>query len=489
MSLHSLQNPCETEVIPQKPFLKYREGTARLAKNKATIGKEPTRLFRRVSFDFPNHLSLRAQWKTGKPGKRPQLKRPVSSPPVLCMEDKTTNCIAFSSDRRCQIRNNGQRVGEREGGGGDGNGYGSDEMMNKNEPTLSSPLNWSGWPKECNKQINEETKVVDKNEAQRPGSQEPSGWTDKRSNKDSQVPVNLMEVHVMHLAGKQPNASRDASDLQPLERTESNQVDQSSRLQLPPGMNGIKQGKNEHPESEVEIHLGFKKVNDRIIKVTAKPDRKHMMMTTAHSQREHRNCASAANGWKGKTLSRESACTSTDSEDELKSYCSQYPLKPNIQRATKTDRKLDLSDADYATDESSGAEDFSLTTHGKLPPKTSGSQGLPGQQEASLITISSSESSTGAGSLEDKKVLSPVRRSPFHSARIRRREKHPESRRVNNTPVNSSEFSLQPPSLTSDLVASLFPVFKTKTSLDDEKSMLGKSHSKVNGKLTFTLPS
>ncbi|XP_062980522.1 centromere protein J-like isoform X2 [Elgaria multicarinata webbii] len=272
------------------------------------------------------------------------------------------------------------------------------------------------------------------------------------------------------------DTSQDVFELQNLERNLINQEDQNYGFQVTEDVNRIGQCKSEHcvtvdksPEFQAEIIPEFKKVNDQIVKITPEPDRKQMN-TSANSRTRDPNSTEAANRWKGNFPS-DSVSTSSDSEDEPKHHCSQYLIRPSTHRAASTVKNMDLSDADYATDEPSGAEDYSMKSCGKSLAKKFGLQELIEQQGASLIVSSSSNSSSESSikdsSLRCGKTVSPLRKSPFHPSQTRG-EKEPETQSQGIASNYSREFNLQPPSLTSDLVASLFPVFKNKAKLEEQ---------------------
>lgn len=467
ISLSYFQNSCNTKVTAWKSFLKHREGPVRLEEKKETLGQEPTKLLQKVSFECQDHLSWPTEWHTQKLlGEPSQMTKQASRSTGLSMDDKDTYNINSSSNLESQVSDCEQMTEERKGI--------RDNECHDDEEKESSPsqINWSKYSQTCHGQINEIlAKVTEKTEDSCPWSQDYLVRTDSRF-MDFKAPPWLVDDSVSQVGKRIPDASR-VCELPHLEiRKRINQEDQCPRLQFTQGANGIRQCKNKYcvavdnsPEIQGEIDLGFKKLNDRIIKVGHKSDRKQEA-TTDNSQEEHQKSTGYSNIWK-RSLSSDSNCTSTDSEDGPKSHCSQYSVKSSSQRAANTDRHKDLSDADYATDEASGAEDFSWKCHGKLSVKKYGAQKASGQQEASFITSSSSESSAGDGGLSSRrKTHSPFRKSPCHSSKIPGKGRKPETKNSDNT-KNSTEFSLQPPSLTIDLVTSLFPVFKTQANLDE----------------------
>ncbi|XP_053238365.1 centromere protein J-like isoform X1 [Podarcis raffonei] len=472
------QNSREAKVTAQNSFLKRGEGTARLEKKRNSVGKEPARFPRRISFDCQNNFSWPSQWDAEELlGKHPQLKRQVTSPTVLIMDDENTHCITFKGDVKGQLHNCERRSDEikdsSESGGCDSKG-----IVNGEVSGVPPQFDRSKCSQECHEQIIDiKAKVTKKNETSSLGSQDHLVRVDKRS-LDFKVPMWLMENiedSVSQVVGMSIDASPDVPELHNLESNQDNQEEQSSGLQVAQSVTQIRQCENEHciaegksPEGQVEVNPGFKKVNDQIIKVTPKSDRK--CVTTMANFQKNSN-AGAANAWEGKPLSSDSLCTSTDSEDEPKSHCSQYAIRPSNHRPANIGKNMDLSDADYATDEPSGADDYSLKNHGKLPASKFGVQEPAGQQEATLITSSSSsssnESSVDDGSL---KTLSPLRRSSCHPSKTRRGGRKSKTQSNGVASNYSAEYNLQPPSLTSDLVANLFPSFKSKANVDDKRA-------------------
>ncbi|XP_053152483.1 centromere protein J-like isoform X2 [Hemicordylus capensis] len=483
------QNSCETKVIARKSFLKRGEGTARHGKNKENLGKEPTKLLRRVSFDCPNNFSWLVQGDTGKLlGKCPQLKRQVSNPTVLFRGDKDKNFVTSKGERKCQVSNHEEMSEERKGSR-DSGGYDNKEMINEKELYALSQSNWSKCSQECHDQISKlEAEVTEKTQVSCPGSQEHSVGIDSPPT-EPEVPLWFLEDGVSQEAERPMDVSPNVSEPHNLERNQANEEDQNARLQLPQNGNRIRQCESEYcvaldksSEIQEDTGPGFKKVNDRIIKVTTKIDRKQLTKT-AHFQKKHHN-ADAASKWKLKSLSNDSNCISTDTEDEPTSQCTQSPflIRSSTHRSANRDKNLDLSDPDYATDEPSDAEDFCLKGHRKSPAKKFGVQELS-DQEASLITSSSSsESIAGVGSPKGRKALSLLQKSPLHPSQTTRRGRGPETGNKDSV-SHSAEFSLQPAALMSDLVATLFPVFKTRANQEDEKLTLEQVQERSTDKL------
>lgn len=370
------------------------------------------------------------------------------------MDDKNTDCIT-PMDIKCQPNS----LEQRQKGGHEG-----EETANKKEPFVRFQISCTERPQEHHEQINEiKAKENDKTDRSCPG---PQDHIDGNNNTFVGTKVIMWQKENLEDSGLQATGgttetSFNTFEIQNLEENQTELVNQSSRLQVAQAVN--------HGISEVKVENGpgFKKVNDQIVKVTTKTNRKQAA-TTANFQRKQHHSVDTAGRWRRNLTSSNSVSTSTDSEDEPKSHCSQYPVRPSIHRTTNTDQNLDLSDGDYATDEPSGPEE------GKSPAKKFEVQELASQQEASLITSSSSESSAEVGSWKGRKSQSPTRKSPFHPSETAKDGREPESWRKGNA-GHTTECSLQPLSLSRDLLASLFPAFKTKAHVEDEKAALGEA--------------
>ncbi|XP_077203732.1 uncharacterized protein LOC143842436 isoform X2 [Paroedura picta] len=462
------KDSCETKVDAQKLFLKHKGGTDRFEKNKENTGKQQNNLSRRVSFDCQNHFAWPAHFDNEKLRKHPQLKRQVSSPTALFTDDKNINCNT-SKDTKCQFNELEQRQEEREGKSNIF-GHGDEEMVNKKEPDGRSQMNCTEWPQECQEQINEiQAKENDKTGMLSPGTQCCLDEKNGRSidNKVTAWHKEYLKDSESQETGWPIEASLNTSEAQTLEENQTNLLDQNSTLLQ------VAQAVNDRSlETKIKSGPGFKKLNDQIVKVTSKPNRKQAA-TTINSQRTQHHSAGAADRWRRNPPSSDSVFTSMDSDDEPKPHCSQYPVRPSTHRATNTDENLDLSDGDYATDAPSEPENR------KYPAKNLEVQELAGQVKVSLITSSSSESGTGVDSLKGRKTRYPLRKYPFHPSKAAKDGREPETWRKDSA-SHSTECSLQPLSLTRDLVASLFPAFRTKASVEDEKAALDETFYSIN---------
>nr|XP_008173802.1 centromere protein J-like isoform X5 [Chrysemys picta bellii] len=477
------QNFFEAKVTPRKSFLKRGEGIARLEKNKENLVKEQAKHPRRVSFDYQNLFSLPRQQDAGKLqlGKRlNRLHRRASSPTVLLSNEKNTNCTVSMSEIKAQVdskaRDPEQCPEERgEGGGG--------EECAKEDPAVPLQMNWAELLQQCQEQITEmKLQIGEKNKAQSTDSLGHSDKADKSSmestvQKDLDIVDQRVRGNLTQRAEKPLEILQEGAKLQNLEGSQTKQMDWSTSLKFTPDVKGISSCHNEDysvsksPETQRGTITGFKMVNDRIMKVTHKStqgmDRKKNITSVSHQQ-EWQSNRSAANRLNAQPLSSGSGCTSTDSEDDPKSYCTQSPTTHMPQKAGRTDKNLDLSDADYATDEPSGAEELALKKHTKPPPKKLGAQEIKGKQDLSLST-SSSESGNRVARLKGNKACSSLRKSPFRSPRSARGGRELEPRSESNV-GDVKNVDLQSSPSTCDLVASLFPAFKSKETLAEERA-------------------
>ncbi|NXY02507.1 CENPJ protein, partial [Pteruthius melanotis] len=209
-------------------------------------------------------------------------------------------------------------------------------------------------------------------------------------------------------------------------------------------------------ESKRQIDTGFKMVNDKIIKIRcSSPEAVEKGSSPSALQQEWQRKGAAASTRQVTSFSCESSSLPPRSDDDPESHHAQYPSQHVPQGVDHTDRHLDLSDGDYASDEPSGTEKISLGKYSRSPPRKQDIQAIPGHQDHSCST-SSSDSSTGAVSLKGSRARSSFRQSLFHLTRLKRREHEPESKNGNRA---SNVKSLHLPS---SRVAHKIPAFKIK---------------------------
>ncbi|NXI90122.1 CENPJ protein, partial [Psophia crepitans] len=209
-------------------------------------------------------------------------------------------------------------------------------------------------------------------------------------------------------------------------------------------------------ESNRQIHTGFKMVNDKIVKITrSSSEAVEKGSSSSALQKEWQMKGTAASTWHAASLSSESSCLSSNSDDDPKSHHVQYPSQHVPRGVDHTDGHLDLSNGDYVSDEPSGTEKISVKTYSRSSPRKHDIQVISRQQSLSCST-SSSDSSTGALRLKGSKGLSSLQQSLFHLTRSKRREHEPKSKNENRA---RDVKNLHLPSST---VAGEIPAFKIK---------------------------
>ncbi|NXG06627.1 CENPJ protein, partial [Sakesphorus luctuosus] len=190
---------------------------------------------------------------------------------------------------------------------------------------------------------------------------------------------------------------------------------------------------SQNSENKIQIHTGFKMVNDKIRKITCSPpEAVEKGGSSSTLQQEWQRKGTFASTWQAASLAREPSCLSRNSDDDPKSHYVQYPSQPVPQGGDHTERHLDLSDGDYASDEPSGTEKTAAKMYSRSSARKQAIQAISGQQDLSCST-SSSDSSTGAVSLKGSQADSSLQRSLFHFIRLKRREHEPESKNENRT--------------------------------------------------------
>ncbi|NWX78950.1 CENPJ protein, partial [Alca torda] len=216
-------------------------------------------------------------------------------------------------------------------------------------------------------------------------------------------------------------------------------------------------------ESKRQIHTGFKMVNDKIVKITrSSPEAVEKGSSSLALQQKWQRKGTAASTWHVASLSCESSCLSSNSDDDPKSQHAQYPSQHGPWEVDHTDGHLDLSDGDYASDEPSGTEKLSVKRYSRSPPGKQNIQAISRQEGVSCST-SSSDSSTGAVSLKGSKARSSLQQSLLHLTRLERREHERISKNENRA---RDVKSLDMPSST---VTGEIPAFKIKETPAVEK--------------------
>ncbi|KAG8147919.1 hypothetical protein E2320_022805 [Naja naja] len=235
-----------------------------------------------------------------------------------------------------------------------------EEMVSEKESELS--FNWSKHSQQWHEQLSDvKTQVDGKNDSSSSGSKEHSGIFFSGST-ISKIPIWFMEGLGDDVSQATGKSSLDVSDFQNIEWEQPNPEDHSSKFQINQGTQRIGQCKNkcnveadECSDTKLERSPGFKKINDQIINVTSKPEKKQGM-TLAKLQMKYHNNANPGKRWNGKSSSNDSFCIFTDNNLP----CPPYLTRCGLHRASNRGKDEELSDADYATDEPSEAEDYFL---------------------------------------------------------------------------------------------------------------------------------
>ncbi|NXX86640.1 CENPJ protein, partial [Urocolius indicus] len=207
-------------------------------------------------------------------------------------------------------------------------------------------------------------------------------------------------------------------------------------------------------ESQRQIHTGFKMFNDKIVKITRRsPEAVDKGSSSSALQKKWQRKGTAVPMWHVASLSSESSCLSSNSDDDSKSHHAQYPSQHGPQGVDDTDRHLDLSDGDYASGEPSETEKISTRKGSRSPPRKKDTQMISRQQIPSCST-SSSDSSTGVVRMKGSKACSSLQQSLFCLTKSKRREHESESKNENR--VKNVKTNPLPPST----VASEIPAFR-----------------------------
>ncbi|NXV14591.1 CENPJ protein, partial [Cepphus grylle] len=216
-------------------------------------------------------------------------------------------------------------------------------------------------------------------------------------------------------------------------------------------------------ESKRQNHTGFKMVNDKIVKITrSSPEAVEKGSSSSALQQKWQRKGTATLTWHVASLSCESSCLSSNSDDDPKSHQAQYPSQHGPWGVDHTDGRLDLSDGDYASDEPSGTEKMSVKRYSRSPPGKQNIQAIS-RQEGFSCSTSSSDASTGAVSLKRSKAGSSLQQSLLHLMRLERREHERISKNENRA---RDVKTLDMPSST---VTGEIPAFKIKDTPAVEK--------------------
>ncbi|XP_028652792.2 centromere protein J [Erpetoichthys calabaricus] len=190
--------------------------------------------------------------------------------------------------------------------------------------------------------------------------------------------------------------------------------------------------KNSKSSDKTGVSAGFKKINDRIVKVNE-----------CHESGSERSGKS----WSQLALSIKSEGSSSSSEDDPKSHCHNSPAKFSVQKLSHNDVNLDLSDPDYASDAPSGTENIVCR------PQT--------PHRHSFLHDLSSTSSSDDSSNEPRQYWHHHNSRPTSSQHTRLLRKQ-NIEKIRAPSVSKNDKLTMEAVPTSDILAGLFPGFKSK---------------------------
>ncbi|KAM4785523.1 uncharacterized protein ACIQIH_004420 [Cyanocitta cristata] len=461
------------KITPRKVFLKRREGMARLKKIKQRPVKEDSKNARRAGLNFWGHLSQSGQVNRGilQPGECSQLNLQVSSSMQMDTHEKKPDCALAEREMKvktdCEAKVVEQSAEEKEVIGGDKDlkeNLGDTPQRRWSEILQPRPKTAT----DTNLQVGEELETYHMDPLEQVGKTAGRAVEGTLQKDLGRVDQPLKE-HLIEGAKTPLEVLQRHYPLQGLDTDHIKEAEWSAGPALTQGQKWVQVcpqevvGDSQNLESKRQIHSGFKVVNDKIIKITcSSPEAVEKGSSSSALHQEWQRRGTVASKWQGTSFSCESSCLPPKSNDDPKSHHAQYPSQHVPQGVDHTDRHLNLSDGDYASDEPSGTEKISLRKYSRSPPRKQDIQAISGQQDLSCST-SSSDSSTGAVSLKGSKARSSFRQSLFQLTRLKRREHEPESKNGNRA---SNVKSLHLPS---SREAHEIPAFKIKESPEVEE--------------------
>ncbi|XP_069090630.1 centromere protein J-like isoform X2 [Pleurodeles waltl] len=474
------QNSWAEKTAQQRAFLKRREGISRLERLKDNLkenkDEHSVRITRRVSFDGLHRLSLPNVHEAGKAQLRkyPILHRQASSPVTVVAKENGSPSTASKSS----TFGSGEEAEETSVG---------DSMADAT--TLPSPAQHTENKELLTEEADLPQSIEDEKQDTNQSSHSPRESLNIKTSTDFKS-ANLPSQGLSEgqLRMDQANNSYKIHEMESstvmseFNTSEAGPVKQINRETLHERANGapVTESKNVSVTSEdkclEDTTAGFMKINDRIVKTP------NMYLRGIQRQKNSRSVGYLKEEQSGdgnhsrsnlRLIVSDSDSTTLDSEDDPKSQCHQYPIKNAPQKFGATDRHLDLSDPDYASDNPSGEEEMAPNVKYKLTSMKLKACGLSGPQDHSFST-SSSESSTGFARRRGSKAFSSLRRSSVRLSRTANREKEPEKTSTVNSVENKTSDTQALPS-TCDLVACLYPALNTKDVLLEEKKIKANS--------------
>ncbi|XP_075452922.1 uncharacterized protein LOC142493194 isoform X2 [Ascaphus truei] len=434
------QDTCETKTS-RKTFLKRREGISRFEKKCDNPIIEQRRnsvtyLSRRVSFDGEHRNSLPSIHDVGKVQlkNRLVLHRQVSSPSVMSTREKYANDATSKNNST--------------------NKYDSCDALRGLQKQILSYENMqsTGETYELKPQTTQE--ITCKENATVPAFQKVNCTPTNAVPAQPKIPIYLANADGFEIG----RTTQKGNQWQNSNENSMPKKDKCSDLEkwtvaITINDHNNLSADNKDPASK----SGFKKVNDKIIKVTGESFtqlNRQINNRGIDRQRTEQRSENGLHRRNAKPLG-ETDSTSSDSDDDPKSHCYRFPSRDAPQKVSQVDKHLDLSDPDYASDNPSGEDEKKkhLKSSGKI---------LSSQQDNSLST-SSSEHSKEDFRRRGSKAFSSFRKASFRHSRPARKEKEPDKKGECEDSTNSVD--LQNPPSTCDIVACLFPALKTKTDL------------------------
>lgn len=413
---------------PRKTFLKQKEGTVRLKKTKQKPLKEVSK--HSIRTDVEHLFSQPGQMDAGilQPRECPHVNLQVNSSMHMGTHGKKASCALAEKEIKaqtdCDMKVQEQRAEEK-------------VVIRRDEDAFGLPhMKWTEILNSCTETTEMNLQLGGESETNHRDSLEQADRTDGRL-VEGTLQIDLGRANQL-LQGEL--TKEEKSPLEVLQKRSILQDIESEHMREA-GWSAFTQGQkhvqvcpqelvsgSQSPESKRQIHTSFKKVNDKIIKVTCNSlEAVEQGSSSLVLQQEWQRKGAAAMAWHVVSSSHESGCLSSNSDDDPKSHCSQYPSQHGLQGADHSDRHLDLSENDYASDEPSETEHMSMKENISSSSRKQDIQAFSRQQSLSLST-SSSDSSTGAVRLKGSKAHYSLQHSIFHLTKSKRREDEPDSK-------------------------------------------------------------
>ncbi|CAH2251149.1 Hypothetical predicted protein [Pelobates cultripes] len=211
-------------------------------------------------------------------------------------------------------------------------------------------------------------------------------------------------------------------------------------------------------KTDPSAKTGFKKVNDRIIKVN---EQKKYQKSINDHQTHVETCRENIVQKEHVESPSEKDSTSSFSDNDPKSHFYKLPTHDTPKSLNQVDRHLDLSDPDYASDEPSGEEEIKISKS---------SAKIFSNQDSS--STSDSEHSTEDFRRRGSKAFSSFRSTSSRLTRNTRKESEPDKK--TECKDDTEKVELKNPPFTCDLVTSLFPTLKLRTDNTEQSNKLSE---------------